>query len=162
MAIQRMNWDRLISDKRLGLEHYHDDKGGGVRSDFERDYDRLVFSSPFRRLQNKTQVFPLPDSIFVHNRLTHSLEVSSVGKSMAREIVMRLMPRYKFEPWIEKLRDIREKRPLGPISLRARAWNSRISSARSNGVTLSTLRAMPTRSARWSISSRDAVPVALP
>ena len=107
MAIQRMNWDRLISDKRLGLEHYHDEKGG-VRSDFERDYDRLVFSSPFRRLQNKTQVFPLPDSIFVHNRLTHSLEVSSVGKSMAREIVMRLMPRYKDEPWTEKLRDIGE------------------------------------------------------
>lgn len=104
-----MNWDRLISDKRLGLEHYHDDnKGGGVRSDFERDYDRLVFSSPFRRLQNKTQVFPLPDSIFVHNRLTHSLEVSSVGKSMAREVALRLMPRYRCEVWVEKLRDISE------------------------------------------------------
>ena len=106
--MERMNWDRLISDKRLGLEHYHDSKGGGVRSDFERDYDRLVFSSPFRRLQNKTQVFPLPDSIFVHNRLTHSLEVSSVGKSMAREVVIRLMPRYKGEPWADKLRDIGE------------------------------------------------------
>jgi len=103
-----MNWDRLISDKRLGLEHYHDDKGGGVRSDFERDYDRLVFSSPFRRLQNKTQVFPLPDSILVHNRLTHSFEVSSVGKSMAREVAIRLMPRYRGEPWVEKLRDISE------------------------------------------------------
>ena len=103
-----MNWDRLISDKRLGLEHYHDAKGGGVRSDFERDYDRLVFSSPFRRLQNKTQVFPLPDSILVHNRLTHSLEVSSVGKSMAREVAIRLMPRYAGEPWVEKLRDISE------------------------------------------------------
>jgi len=108
MAFERMNWDRLISDKRLGLEHYHDDKGGGVRSDFERDYDRLVFSSPFRRLQNKTQVFPLPDSILVHNRLTHSLEVSSVGKSLAREVVIRLMPRYKGEPWADKLRDIGE------------------------------------------------------
>ena len=108
MAIQRMDWNRLVLDKRLGLEHYHDDKGGGVRSDFERDYDRLVFSSPFRRLQNKTQVFPLPDSIFVHNRLTHSLEVSSVGKSMAREVGIRLMPRYKGEPWVDKLRDIGE------------------------------------------------------
>ena len=67
----RMNWDALICDVRLGLEHYHDDNKGGVRSDFERDFDRLVFSSPFRRLQNKTQVFPLPGSIFVHNRLTH-------------------------------------------------------------------------------------------
>ena len=103
-----MNWDQLISDKRLGLEHYHDNKGGGVRSDFERDYDRLVFSSPFRRLQNKTQVFPLPDSILVHNRLTHSLEVSSVGKSMAREVLIRLMPCYQDEPWVDKLRDIGE------------------------------------------------------
>ncbi|MBR1882420.1 MAG: deoxyguanosinetriphosphate triphosphohydrolase [Muribaculaceae bacterium] len=102
-----MDWNRLICDKRLGLEHYHDNKGG-VRSDFERDYDRLVFSSPFRRLQNKTQVFPLPDSIFVHNRLTHSLEVSSVGKSLAREVVMRLLPRYAHEPWAEKLRDVGE------------------------------------------------------
>ena len=74
-----MNWDRLISDKRFGLEEYHDPSQS--RSDFQRDFDRMVFSSPFRRLQNKTQVFPLPGSIFVHNRLTHSLEVSSVGKS---------------------------------------------------------------------------------
>ena len=77
-----MNWDKLICDKRLGLENYNDNKGG-IRSDFQRDYDRLIFSSPFRRLQNKTQVFPLPGSIFVHNRLTHSLEVASVGKSLA-------------------------------------------------------------------------------
>ncbi|MBR1803571.1 MAG: deoxyguanosinetriphosphate triphosphohydrolase [Muribaculaceae bacterium] len=102
-----MNWDRLICDKRLGLEDRHDNKGG-VRSDFERDYDRLVFSSPFRRLQNKTQVFPLPGSIFVHNRLTHSLEVSSVGKSLAREIALRLKDKYAAEPWVEKLRDIGE------------------------------------------------------
>ncbi|MBS1572141.1 MAG: dNTP triphosphohydrolase [Bacteroidetes bacterium] len=52
------------------------------RSDFQRDYDRIIFSSSFRRLQNKTQVFPLPGSVFVHNRLTHSLEVSSVGRSL--------------------------------------------------------------------------------
>ena len=52
------------------------------RTDFQRDFDRLIFSSAFRRLQNKTQVFPLPGSVFVHNRLTHSLEVSSVGRSL--------------------------------------------------------------------------------
>jgi dGTPase len=52
------------------------------RSTYRRDYDRVIFSSAFRRLQNKTQVFPLPGSIFVHNRLTHSLEVSSVGRSL--------------------------------------------------------------------------------
>ncbi|MBO7610268.1 MAG: deoxyguanosinetriphosphate triphosphohydrolase [Muribaculaceae bacterium] len=102
-----MNWNQLICDKRLGLEHYHDNKGG-VRSDFERDYDRLVFSSPFRRLQNKTQVFPLPGSIFVHNRLTHSLEVSCVGRSLAGEVALRLKDKYANEPWVERLRDISE------------------------------------------------------
>ena len=56
------------------------------RSQFQRDYDRLIFSSPFRRLQNKTQVFPLPGNIFVHNRLTHSLEVASVGRSLGNKI----------------------------------------------------------------------------
>lgn len=87
-----MNWAQLINDKRLGMEQYHDPRVH-IRSDFQRDYDRLIFSSPFRRLQNKTQVFPLPGSIFVHNRLTHSLEVSSVGRSMAREIWLRLSER---------------------------------------------------------------------
>ena len=74
-----MDWNQLICSTRLGLEEYRAPRQ--TRNDFERDYDRLVFSSPFRRLQNKTQVFPLPGSIFVHNRLTHSLEVSSVGRS---------------------------------------------------------------------------------
>lgn len=92
-----MRWDTLISDKRFGLEHYHDTKGG-ARNDFQRDFDRLVFSSPFRRLQNKTQVFPLPGSIFVHNRLTHSLEVSCVGRSLANEAAIRLRPRYIDDP----------------------------------------------------------------
>lgn len=86
----QMSWSRLIDDKRYGLEAFYEDKKPGRRTDFRRDYDRLVFSSPFRRLQNKTQVFPLPGSIFVHNRLTHSLEVSSVGKSLADEIAWRL------------------------------------------------------------------------
>lgn len=89
-----MNWETLISDKRLGMEKYHDPRVH-TRSDFQRDYDRMIFSSPFRRLQNKTQVFPLPGSIFVHNRLTHSLEVSSVGRSMAREAWLRLGCRYQ-------------------------------------------------------------------
>lgn len=76
-----MDWKHLISNKRFGQE----DRSGyadRARSDFQKDYDRLIFSSPFRRLQNKTQVFPLPGSVFVHNRLTHSLEVASVGRSM--------------------------------------------------------------------------------
>lgn len=95
--MDKMKWDKLISDKRFGLEHYHDPKPG-VRNDFQRDFDRLVFSSPFRRLQNKTQVFPLPGSIFVHNRLTHSIEVSCVGRSLANEVAIRLRPRYADSP----------------------------------------------------------------
>jgi len=76
-----MNWRDLISAKRFGMEEFHKHREEN-RSEFQRDYDRLVFSAPFRRLQNKTQVFPLPGSIFVHNRLTHSLEVSCVGRSL--------------------------------------------------------------------------------
>lgn len=105
--MQTMSWDRLINDKRFGLEHFHDPKKGS-RSDFQRDYDRLVFSSPFRRLQNKTQVFPLPGSIFVHNRLTHSIEVSCVGRSMAGEIAGVLREKYASEPWVSKLDSIGE------------------------------------------------------
>lgn len=108
-----MNWDRLISDKRFGLEHYHDPKKSALRSDFRRDYDRLVFSSPFRRLQNKTQVFPLPGSIFVHNRLTHSMEVSCVGKSLADRVADELRERYAAEPWVDKFRS------LGDITMAA-------------------------------------------
>lgn len=105
--MQKMSWDRLINDKRFGLEHYHDPKRGS-RSDFQRDFDRLVFSSPFRRLQNKTQVFPLPGSIFVHNRLTHSMEVACVGRSMASEIAAALRRKYASEPWVDKLDSIDE------------------------------------------------------
>ena len=76
-----MNWQQLISNKRFGLEQIHEMRKDD-RSEFQRDFDRLIFSAPFRRLQNKTQVFPLPGSIFVHNRLTHSLEVSCVGRSL--------------------------------------------------------------------------------
>lgn len=89
-----MTWSALVNDKRFGLEDYHDPKKNGVRTDFRRDYDRLVFSSPFRRLQNKTQVFPLPGSIFVHNRLTHSMEVACVGKSMADNVALALTRKY--------------------------------------------------------------------
>lgn len=79
-----MNWEQLLSAKRWGYESKAVGDRDLARSEFQRDYDRLIFSSPFRRLQNKTQVFPLPGSIFVHNRLTHSLEVASVGRSLGR------------------------------------------------------------------------------
>ena len=80
-----MNWEQLISQKRLGQELRHTERRDD-RSEFKRDYDRLIFSAPFRRMQNKTQVFPLPGSVFVHNRLTHSLEVASVGMSLGNDI----------------------------------------------------------------------------
>ena len=88
-----MNWQELISNKRLGQEHRHPERHDD-RTEFKRDYDRLIFSAPFRRLQNKTQVFPLPGSIFVHNRLTHSLEVSSVGMSLGNDVAQRLTARH--------------------------------------------------------------------
>ena len=84
-----MKWQQLISNKRLGQEHRHAERHDD-RSEFKRDYDRLIYSAPFRRLQNKTQVFPLPGSIFVHNRLTHSLEVSSLGQSLGNDVCRQL------------------------------------------------------------------------
>ncbi len=87
-----MKWEQLISNKRLGQENKHLERHDD-RSEFKRDYDRLIFSAPFRRMQNKTQVFPLPGSIFVHNRLTHSLEVSSVGMSLGNDVAHRIMQR---------------------------------------------------------------------
>lgn len=85
-----VEWDKLITDCRLGLEDRNSPKDDDIRSIFQRDYDRIIFSSPFRRLQDKTQVFPLPGSIFVHNRLTHSLEVASVGRSLGNLVAATL------------------------------------------------------------------------
>ncbi|MDR2140155.1 MAG: dNTP triphosphohydrolase [Tannerella sp.] len=87
-----MQWKQLLSGKRLGIEAYHERKH--ERTNFQRDYDRLIFSSPFRRLQNKTQVFPLPGSVFVHNRLTHSLEVSCAGRSLGNNVAAGLLRKY--------------------------------------------------------------------
>lgn len=88
-----MNWEQLLSIKRFGMEDY---ENGNIenRTEYQRDYDRLIFSSPFRRLQNKTQVFPLPGSVFVHNRLTHSLEVSSVGRSLGENVARELRKKH--------------------------------------------------------------------
>ncbi len=87
-----MDWAQLLSNKRLGQEHQQQRKDD--RTEFQRDYDRIIFSAPFRRLQNKTQVFPLPGSVFVHNRLTHSLEVSSVGRSLGNDVSRLLLERH--------------------------------------------------------------------
>ena len=86
-----MNWNSLLSAKRWGQKSPIDSTMELSRTDFQRDFDRLIFSSPFRRLQNKTQVFPLPGSVFVHNRLTHSLEVASVGRSLGKLFYQQML-----------------------------------------------------------------------
>jgi len=79
-----VNWHRLLSADRTGQRSGLDNAPS--RSAFEQDYDRIIFSHPFRRLQDKTQVHPLPEHDFVHTRLTHSLEVSSVGRSLGKSV----------------------------------------------------------------------------
>ncbi|WNM20438.1 deoxyguanosinetriphosphate triphosphohydrolase [Flavobacterium capsici] len=90
-----MNWEQLLSLKRQG------DKGKRLRIEqddtrlgFEVDYDRIIFSSPFRSLQDKTQVIPLSKTDFVHTRLTHSLEVSVVGRSIGRLVGKKIIEKY--------------------------------------------------------------------
>ncbi|HTM66148.1 MAG TPA: dNTP triphosphohydrolase [Flavipsychrobacter sp.] len=92
-----MNWSTLYSAKRTGDKERKDANPDPVRTSFLRDYDRIIFSSPFRRLQNKTQVFPLPGAVFVHNRLTHSLEVASVGRSLGKAVGEAIALRYEGE-----------------------------------------------------------------
>ncbi|MXS81415.1 deoxyguanosinetriphosphate triphosphohydrolase [Nitrosomonas sp. GH22] len=77
-----MKWEKLLSSTRLGKEEIINSDDSNPRSEFQRDYDRIVFSSAFRRLQDKTQVFPLAESDYVRTRLTHSIEVSCVGRSL--------------------------------------------------------------------------------
>lgn len=80
-----MNWEQLLSLKRHGDTHKRLRKEQDeTRLGFEVDYDRIIFSAAFRSLQDKTQVIPLSKTDFVHTRLTHSLEVSVVGRSLGR------------------------------------------------------------------------------
>ncbi len=88
-----MEWKKLLSPKRLGRI-----KDPAVidqaRSPFQRDFDRIVFSSAFRRMQDKTQVFPLAENDYVRTRLTHSLEVSSIGRSLGTTAGVSICSRY--------------------------------------------------------------------
>ncbi|MES2241030.1 MAG: deoxyguanosinetriphosphate triphosphohydrolase [Bacteroidota bacterium] len=90
-----MNWEQLLSLKRQGdtskrLRIEQDD----TRLGFEVDYDRIIFSAAFRSLQDKTQVIPLSKTDFVHTRLTHSLEVSVVGRSLGRLVGKKIIEKY--------------------------------------------------------------------
>lgn len=85
-----MEWATLLSPRRLGRASSGAAEGTD-RTTFQRDYDRIVFSSAFRRLHDKTQVFPLPENDHVHTRLTHSLEVSCVGRSLGTSVGQRIV-----------------------------------------------------------------------
>ena len=92
-----MNWEQLLSLKRQGdtlkrLRLEQDE----TRIGFEVDYDRIIFSSSFRSLQDKTQVIPFSKTSFVHTRLTHSLEVSVVGRSLGRVVGKKLIEKYPY------------------------------------------------------------------
>jgi dGTPase len=91
-----MQWAQLYANIRTG-ESPGAQGLTQTRTDYQRDFDRLIFSSPFRRLQNKTQVFPLPGSVFVHNRLTHSLEVASIGRTLGKIVGRELAKRHEHD-----------------------------------------------------------------
>ena len=86
-----MDLNQIFTNQRTGQNV----ATSASRTDFQRDFDRIIFSAAFRRLQNKTQVFPLPGSVFVHNRLTHSLEVSSVGRSLGSAVGEFIVKNYQ-------------------------------------------------------------------
>jgi dGTPase len=86
-----MTWSRLLAERRLGESEKPQRPRTPGRTPFQADVDRIVFSSAFRRLQDKTQVHPLADNDYVRKRLTHSIEVASVGRSLATEVGARVM-----------------------------------------------------------------------
>ena len=92
-----MNWEQLLSLKRFGDTHKRLRKEQDeTRLGFEVDYDRIIFSSEFRSLQDKTQVVPLSKTDFVHTRLTHSLEVSVVGRSLGRKVGQKVLEKHPY------------------------------------------------------------------
>lgn len=91
----KMNWEKLLSLKRFGdTEKRYRAKQDETRLGFDVDFDRIIFSSAFRSLQDKTQVIPLSETDFVHTRLTHSLEVSVVGRTLGRRVGKVLLERH--------------------------------------------------------------------
>lgn len=91
---QPMQWEKLLTRKRLG-KNKSEEQTPQTRTCFQQDYDRLVFSSPFRRLKDKTQVFPLSKHDYVRTRLIHSLEVSCVGRSLGSLVGKQIIKRHE-------------------------------------------------------------------
>jgi dGTPase len=99
---KRMEWEKLLSTKRVSQfdtcgTQSKPSQFEDPRHHFERDCDQIIFSYPFRRLQDKTQVIPFPEYDFVHTRLTHSLEVASVGRSLGKLASDLIFPELKKE-----------------------------------------------------------------
>lgn len=92
-----MKWEQLLSTKRSRGSSNKYSRSSDLRSEFEKDYHRIIGSASFRRLQDKTQVFPLDKSDFIRTRLTHSLEVSSFAKSLGQNIGENILA-YKRDP----------------------------------------------------------------
>ena len=92
-----VNWEQLLSPKRSRGSSQRHSGSADLRSEFEKDYHRIIGSASFRRLQDKTQVFPLDKSDFIRTRLTHSLEVSSLAKSLGQNIAENILT-YKKDP----------------------------------------------------------------
>ncbi|MEG4850537.1 deoxyguanosinetriphosphate triphosphohydrolase [Microcoleus sp. B5-D4] len=90
-----MQWNKLLTKQRLGKDK--PEKPEDARTSFQRDYDRLVFSSPFRRLKDKTQVFSLAKNDYIRTRLIHSLEVSCVGRSLGTIVGYKIKERHKLD-----------------------------------------------------------------
>ena len=88
-----MEWSRLLCDDRI--RSYRKPSSADLRTEFEKDYHRIIGSASFRRLQDKTQVFPLERNDFVRTRLTHSLEVSSLAKSLGQNVGQKIQSEIK-------------------------------------------------------------------
>jgi dGTPase len=103
MITKKMQWDKLLCSDRQGQEkpRLEDPR---YRNPFEKDFDTIIFSESFRRLKDKTQVFPLTNNAHVRNRLTHSLEVACIGRSLGRLVGLHIINKHKavLQPLIEK------------------------------------------------------------
>ncbi|MCC8147823.1 dGTP triphosphohydrolase [Akkermansia sp.] len=104
-----MNWEQLLSDTRCGSTHQRTTRAQKDRNEYDKDYGRILFSSAFRRLQDKTQVFPLGRNDYVRTRLTHSLEVAHIGSSLGMRVGNLLHKKHK------KLKSIIEPSELATI-----------------------------------------------